>query len=172
MARKKQQTYNDMLRAVEEAQKNVISKRNHIADVIGEELDYTTAAILGDFSDATLRRVARLMFSHAKMFANLAGLDTSKMRQSQDAEDNPMVKGELRYNPGKSCWEVRDLETKQLIGKLRDGMHIDLLSGGNWVPAKVGVAVHDSWFLNVDKDVPGSMDGFIGLFGGLYVRLR
>lgn len=172
MARKKQQTYNDMVRAVEEAQKNVISKRNHIAAVIGEELDYATAAILGDFSDAKLRCVARLMFSRAKMFANLVELNTPNARQFQDAEEDSPLEGELRYNPTKICWEIWDPEANQLIGQLRDGMCLDLLNGGNWVPAKVGVAITENWFVDAGKDVPGTIDGFIGLFDGLYVRLH
>lgn len=173
MARKKQQTYNDMVRAMEEAQKKVISKRDHIADVIGDELDYITAAILGDLSDTELRRVARLMFSKARMFVNLAELNTLK-QQFQDAEGAAMVDGEIRYNRDKNCWEIWDTEANKQVGLLQDGMYVeffnDFVSGGDWTPAKVHMGISDSWCFAVERNDPSNEAGIEFMLGGMRVR--
>ena len=67
MARKKQLTYNEMVNKMKVLQEDAIAAADRIAEVIGDELDYRTAAILGDLSTAELRRVARLMFDNARL---------------------------------------------------------------------------------------------------------
>lgn len=167
MARKKKQNYNEMIRTMEELQERVIIEKDRMAGVLASELDHDTALLLGDFSDAELRRVASLVFANLRLFVNLTKLDTTKAQQLQDAEDGSMVEGVLRCNRNESCCEVWDTETNQLVGRLHDGMCVDLDTTGNeaWVPVKIGVCIMDIWF-RVENGMPRA------LFDGLRVRFH
>ena len=167
MARKKKLRYSDMVRTMEDLQERAITEKDRIADVLASELDHDTALLLGDFSDAELRRVASLVFANLRPFVNLTKLDTTKAQQLQDAEDGSMVEGVLRCNRNESCCEVWDTETNQMVGRLRDGMSVELHTTGNeaWVPVKIGVCIMDIW-CRVENGMPRA------LFDGLRVRFR
>jgi len=172
MARKKQLTYNEMVNKMKVLQEDVIAAADRIAEVIGDELDYRTAAILGDLSTAELRRVARLMFDNASLFVNLVELDTSKPQRSRDTEDAPMVEGEVQSNYAKNRWEIWDMEANKRIGMLRDGMRVEILENGKWVPARVRMRISDIWHFDVEEDAPGTRDGMEFMLSGLRVRIR
>lgn len=65
MARKKRQTYNEVVRSIAEMQALLVTQKRHMVEVLAGAMDDRTAAMLGDFNDAELRRVAALMFAHA-----------------------------------------------------------------------------------------------------------
>lgn len=64
MARKKRQTYNEVVRSIAEMQALLVTQKRHMVEVLAGAMDDRTAAMLGDFNDAELRRVASLMFAH------------------------------------------------------------------------------------------------------------
>lgn len=173
MARKKRQTYNDMVRMMEDIQKEASEEKNRMAGVLASELDYGTAMYLGDLSDAELRRVADLMFAYIGMFVNLAKLNMPKAQQAQPAEDASMAEGELRYNHGGSCWDVWDTETGERIGTLRNGMCVELLDGEDWKTVEVRMSVMDIWSLleKSKRDMLSPADSY-GMFDGLRVRFH
>ena len=167
MARKKRQTYSDMVRSMADIQKKIISEKDRMAEVLASELDYDTALRLGDLSESELRRVARFMFDHIELFVNLAKLNVPESKRSQDAEDGSTVEGELRYDHAKNCWDIRDRETDQLVGKLRDGMCVDFrdADGKGWEPVKIRMTVSDMWYMMKN----GSP---VLMFDGLQVRIH
>ena len=58
MARKKQLSYNDMARAIQEMQERQAGERNRMAQVmVVSLLNGGAASVLGDCSDADLRRI-------------------------------------------------------------------------------------------------------------------
>lgn len=126
MARKKQQTYNEMVTEMGDMRQKIDAARDHIADVLASQMDYATARTLGDLTDRELRLVADLMFLHSRLFRDLA-LHGAKPQQLQDEEDGSMVEGELRHNIKEHCWEVWDAGKK--VGALRDGMCVELSNG-------------------------------------------
>ena len=69
MARKKEMTYNDIMRKAEELRGMARLKRNRMPCILAGAMDDNAAAALGNLSDADLRRVAKLMFDHAGEFA-------------------------------------------------------------------------------------------------------
>lgn len=77
MARKKQLTYNDIGRAIREMQARQQAERNRIESVmIGRLLTSEAAIILGDYSDADLRRIMSMILSDIGTYA--ARLDAEK----------------------------------------------------------------------------------------------
>lgn len=170
MARKKQKTYSEMVQAMSKARDEIMSLGDHTLDVMGEEMDYETIAALGDLPDATIRRTARLIFANLRMFVNLAELE--KGRQAQAAEDGSEVTGELRCNYTSDCFEVWDTETDKMVGRLRDGMSVELFDHGKWIPGKVHLGIMAFWFIYAEKDGPVTREDCRGLYGGLKVRLH
>lgn len=170
MARKKQKTYSETVREVNKARDEIMSLVDHILDVMGEEMDYGTIAILGDLPDVTIRRTARLIFTILRMFVNLAELE--KGQQAQAAGDGSEVTGELWCNSTRNCFEVWDTETDEMVGRLRDGMSVELFTQGKWIPGKVHVVILASWFIHADKDGPVTREACFGLFDGLQIRLH
>lgn len=69
MARKKRQTYNEVVRSIAEMQALLVTQKRHMVEVLAGAMDDRTAAMLGDFNDAELRRVAALMFARAGEYA-------------------------------------------------------------------------------------------------------
>lgn len=65
MARKKRQTYNEVVRSIAEMQALLVTQKRHMVEMLAGAMDDQTAAMLGDFNDAELRRVAALMFARA-----------------------------------------------------------------------------------------------------------
>jgi len=169
MARKKPLTYNDVVRTIAEMQQLLGARKRHMVEVLADAMDDRTAAMLGDFSDAELHRLAHFMFANARLFVNLSKNNTLKLQQSQNAEDASMVDGEIRYNYDKNCWEIWDTETGKQIGTLQDGMQVDLFCDHDesWIPTKVGMYITDLWYFNVGKDVPDYLGNMID---GLRVR--
>jgi len=167
MARKKKQTYSDMVQMMEELQERVITEKDRMAGVLASELDHDTALLLGDLSDTELRRVASFVFAHIGLFVNLAKLDAPKSQQLQAAEDGSAVEGELKYNNAENCWEIWDMETNQVTGRLRDGMRLDLRYSADdtWTPVEIRMMLKDMWYM-VENDSPR------GIFDGLRVRFH
>lgn len=65
MSRKKQQTYGEMARLMADMQKKMEAEKERMAGVMASALlDDKAAALLGDFSDADLRRVMVLLAGH------------------------------------------------------------------------------------------------------------
>lgn len=168
MARKKAQTYNDVVRTIVAMQQLLVARKRHMVEVLTDAMDDGTAAMLGDFTDAELRRLARLMFANAAMFVDMAELCEPKPQRSQEADDAPMVEGEVRSDCGKNCWDVWDTETAEKLGTLRDGMHVELLTREGWVPAQVYMCISPRWSFHA----PSLPDGVEFMLTGDRVRLR
>ena len=171
MARKKRQTYSDMVRTLADIQERAITEKDRMAGVLASELDHDTALRLGDLSESELRHVARFVFDHIGMFVNLAKLDMPQRLQA--AEDGPMAEGELRYDHAKNCWDIRDTDTDERIETLRNGMCVELLDDGDWKTVEVRMSVMDIWGMweKSKKDLPTS-NGICGMFDGLRVRVH
>lgn len=167
MARKKKQTYNKMVQMMEDLQKAVGEERDRLAGILASALDHDTALLLGDLSDAELRRTAALMLDHIGMFVNLVRLNRPESKRFQDAEDGPKVEGDVRYNQDENCFEVWDTEANQLVGRLHDGMCLELreIGGEAWVPVEIRLAILDTWFM-VENGSPRK------IFDGLRVRFH
>lgn len=70
MSRKKQQTYGEMARLMAEMQEKMKKEKERMAGVMASALlDDKAAALLGDFSDADLRRVMVLLAGHVEQCA-------------------------------------------------------------------------------------------------------
>ena len=167
MARKKKQTYSDMVRSMADIQKKIISEKDRMAEVLASELDYDTALRLGDLSGSELRRVARFMFDHIGMFVNLAKLDVPESKRSRDAEDSSVAEGELRYDHAKNCWDIRDAETDERIETIHNGRCVEFRDsdGKGWESVKIRMTVSDMWYMMKD----GSP---VLMFDGLQVRIH
>lgn len=164
MARKKQQTYNDMIRTMSELQEKVGTEKDRIAGVMASALDYRTAEILGDFSDTDLLRIATLMFSHIKVYADqvMSEKQGKKMKLMQQ-QTAGTVEGEMRHNYDEHCWDIWDTDTDKCVGKIYNGMHLEFLYRNKWVPVRVEMQAMETWYMVLD-------DGIVNMFGGLRVR--
>lgn len=168
MARKKAQTYNDVVRNIAEMQQLLVALKRHIVEVMADEMDDMTTAMLGDFSDAKLRRLARLILASLAMFVALAELCAPNPQRSQEADDAPMVEGEVRSDYGGNCWGVWDVETDERLGTLRDGMHVEFLAREGWVPAQVYMCISPRWSFHA----PSLPDGVEFMLTGDRVRVH
>ena len=61
---KKKQSYNDMVHMIDEMNVKKEADKDRIGTVMMGELDDDTAALLGDLSDADLRRVMGVLLPH------------------------------------------------------------------------------------------------------------
>ena len=61
---KKSQKYNDIVRVIAEMEAKKQAEKDRIGTVMMAELDDDTTALLGDLSDADLRRVMGLLLPH------------------------------------------------------------------------------------------------------------
>lgn len=81
MAKKKQVTYNDVIRNIAEMEKLAEVKRQRMAGIMAEAMDGRTAELLGDLNDTDLRRVAVRMYARADEC--LEQIMSEKRRQEQ-----------------------------------------------------------------------------------------
>ena len=89
MSRKKQQTYGEMARLMADMQKKMEAEKGRMAEVMASALlDDTAAALLGDFSDADLRRVMVLLAGHVEACAAQVKADK---QAKKDAAQAPSV---------------------------------------------------------------------------------
>lgn len=85
MSRKKQQTYGEMARLMAEMKKKMEAEKGRMAEVMASALlDDKAAALLGDFSDADLRRVMSLLAGHVEACA--AQVKAEKQQKKEAAQ--------------------------------------------------------------------------------------
>lgn len=83
MSRKKQQTLGDMARLMAEMQQKMTAERERMAGVMASALlDDKGVTILGDFSDADLRRVMALLSAHLEDCANKVKAEKKARQQA------------------------------------------------------------------------------------------
>lgn len=68
--------------------------------------------------------------------------------------------------------EIMSTETDKMVGRLRDGMSVEIFDHGKWIPGKVHLGIMASWFIYADKDGPVTREDCRGLYSGLKVRLH
>lgn len=84
MSRKKQQTYGEMARLMADMQKKMEAEKGRMAEVMASALlDDKAAALLGDFSDADLRRVMVLLAGHVEACAAQVNAEKQARRDAQ-----------------------------------------------------------------------------------------
>ena len=66
MAKKKFQKYNDLVRMIAEMENRKAEEKERMAKVMCSALDDSSASLLGELSDADLRRVTVLLLPHIK----------------------------------------------------------------------------------------------------------
>ena len=66
MAKKKPQKYNDLVRMIAEMENRKAEEKDRMAKVMCSALDDGSASLLGELSDADLRRVTVLLLPHIK----------------------------------------------------------------------------------------------------------
>lgn len=89
MSRKKQQTYGEMARLMADMQKKMEAEKGRMAEVMASALlDDKAAALLGDFSDADLRRVMVLLAGHV---GACAAQVKAEKQAKKDAAQAPSV---------------------------------------------------------------------------------
>ena len=66
MAKKKPQKYNDLVRMIAEMENRKAEEKDRMAKVMCSALDDESASLLGELSDADLRRVTVLLLPHIK----------------------------------------------------------------------------------------------------------
>lgn len=82
MARKKQLSYNDMARAIQEMQERQVKERERMANMMAVSLlNGGAAARLGDYSDADLRRIVAYMAEDIDRYIDR--LDAEKKAQNE-----------------------------------------------------------------------------------------
>lgn len=176
MARKKRQTYNEMIRTMEDLQERAITEKDRIAGVLVSELEYEDARVLGDFSDSELKRVANLMFSNLELYVNkvIGERRTSKQHKTAEDDDFITVDGALKYNFSKHIWEIVRCEgSDEVIGELYHGMDVELETfNGDWVPCKMQMSITDHWSMRPDKEYRDKEGETILLCGGQRVRIH
>lgn len=85
MAKKKELSYNDMARAIQEMQERQVRERNRMAQVMAINLlNSSAAARLGDCSDADLRRIVAYMAEDIDRYVDR--LDAEKRAQHEARE--------------------------------------------------------------------------------------
>ena len=85
MARKREMTYNDIMRNAEKMRRMAELKRERMVHIMAGTMDDKTAAALGDLSDPELSRVAVLMFGHAGEFAAQVKAENETRRKARQA---------------------------------------------------------------------------------------
>ena len=101
MARKKRQTYNEVVRSIAEMQALLVTQKRHMVEVLAGAMDDKTAAMLGDFNDAELRQVARMMFAHAGDCAARVKAERRARDQARQTGAGPAARPEapVKYAP-------------------------------------------------------------------------
>lgn len=88
MSRKKQQTYGEMARLMAEMQKKMEAEKGRMAEVMASALlDDKAAALLGDFSDADLRRVMVLLAGHVEQCAAQVNAEKQARKEAQKPQE-------------------------------------------------------------------------------------
>lgn len=84
MARKKQQTYGDMVRMIADVEKRMVRERERMGNIMGCALAATdAAAVLGDCSDSDLRRIVLMMAEDAGKYLDRLEAEKQAHRAAQ-----------------------------------------------------------------------------------------
>ena len=88
MSRKKQQSYGEMARLMAEMQQKMTAEKERMAGVMASALlDDKAAALLGDFSDADLRRVMVLLAGHVEACAAQVNAEKQARKDAQKPQE-------------------------------------------------------------------------------------
>lgn len=90
MARKKQLSYNDMAKAIQDMQERQVNERNRMAQVMAISLlNSGAAARLGDCSDTDLRRIVAYMAEDIDRYMDRLDAEKEVQKAAREAKRKP-----------------------------------------------------------------------------------